>query len=102
MFAQNHTYCNAGLIAGNSTNMQQTPKIDRPKAHPMAGKTMTGAEMVVQVLADEGVDSLSSVRLGGRIDRQEFRHGRSHDRPCLVLVVATIQQPRRLSLRRTL
>ncbi len=27
-------------------------------AHPLAGKTMTGAEMIVQVLADEGVDTI--------------------------------------------
>lgn len=31
---------------------------DTAKKHPLAGKTMTGAEMVVQVLADEGVDTV--------------------------------------------
>ena len=30
----------------------------KSKKHPMAGKTMTGAEMVIQVLADEGVDTV--------------------------------------------
>lgn len=38
--------------------MQESPKTPRSVAHPMAGKTMTGAEMVVQVLADEGVDTI--------------------------------------------
>ncbi len=29
-----------------------------PRQHPLAGKTMTGGEMIVQVLADEGVDTI--------------------------------------------
>ncbi|MEJ2108973.1 MAG: thiamine pyrophosphate-binding protein, partial [Acidobacteriota bacterium] len=28
------------------------------KRHPLAGKHMTGAEMIVQVLAQEGVDTV--------------------------------------------
>src|ERR1044071_1947929 len=28
----------------------------KPQPHPLAGKTMTGAEMVIQMLADEGTD----------------------------------------------
>ena len=27
-------------------------------SHPLSGKSMTGAEMIVQILADEGVDVL--------------------------------------------
>ena len=38
--------------------MKLTPKTTRATPHPMAGKTMTGAEMVVQILADEGVDTI--------------------------------------------
>lgn len=34
------------------------PKKSASKKHPMAGKTMEGAEMVLQVLADEGVDTV--------------------------------------------
>jgi len=30
----------------------------RPQAHPLAGQTMTGAEIVVQVIADEGVSAI--------------------------------------------
>ena len=30
----------------------------RPDGHPLAGRRMTGAEMIVQVLADEGVDAI--------------------------------------------
>jgi acetolactate synthase-1/2/3 large subunit len=29
-----------------------------PSAHPRAGQSMTGAEIIVQVLADEGVDTI--------------------------------------------
>src|SRR5205085_5394320 len=28
----------------------------QPRAHPLAGKTMSGAEIVIQILADEGTD----------------------------------------------
>ncbi len=38
--------------------MKLTPKAPRATPHPLAGKEMTGAEMVVQVLADEGVDTI--------------------------------------------
>jgi acetolactate synthase-1/2/3 large subunit len=27
-------------------------------AHPLAGKSMSGAEMIIQVIADEGVDTV--------------------------------------------
>src|SRR5215470_20339892 len=30
----------------------------RAPQHPLAGKTMSGADMIVQVLADEGVDAI--------------------------------------------
>ncbi len=33
-------------------------EIPGAEAHPLAGATMTGAEMIVQVLADEGVDTI--------------------------------------------
>src|SRR5210317_138943 len=38
--------------------MKLTPKTTPAEPHPLAGKEMTGAEMVVQVLADEGVDTI--------------------------------------------
>jgi acetolactate synthase-1/2/3 large subunit len=30
----------------------------RPKAHPLAGKAMSGAQMIVQVIADEGTEAI--------------------------------------------
>ena len=37
-------------------------------SHPLAGKRMTGAEMVVQVLADEGVDTIFGYPGGAVLD----------------------------------
>src|SRR5437879_13568043 len=31
-------------------------ELTSPSRHPLAGQTMTGADMVIQVLADEGVE----------------------------------------------
>src|ERR1041384_817108 len=52
----------------STTSMAKTPKIrelssaSRPSTpsiqHPLAGQKMTGAEMIVQVLADEGVATI--------------------------------------------
>jgi acetolactate synthase-1/2/3 large subunit len=36
----------------------ETFEIPGAEAHPLAGRTMTGAEMIVRVLADEGVDTI--------------------------------------------
>src|SRR5881409_4409685 len=33
-------------------------ELTSPSPHPLAGQTMTGADMVIQVLADEGVEVL--------------------------------------------
>ena len=38
--------------------MKLTPKTPRSVPHPLAGKEMTGAEMIVQVLDEEGVDTI--------------------------------------------
>jgi acetolactate synthase-1/2/3 large subunit len=35
-----------------------TPKPKTASSHPLAGNRMSGAEMLVQVLADEGVDTI--------------------------------------------
>ncbi|MCS4504550.1 Acetolactate synthase large subunit [wastewater metagenome] len=37
---------------------EQAPRIPHSTQHPLAGEQMSGAEMVVQVLADEGVDTV--------------------------------------------
>ena len=80
MLAQNNAYCNAqtfrqhsGIsewkqrrrgrklrksrpVSGNTMDTQVQSKLNRP--HPLTGSMMTGADMIVQVLADEGVKTM--------------------------------------------
>ncbi len=60
--------------------MQQSPKITRTETHPMSGKTMTGADMVVQVLADEGVDTIFGYSGGAILPTYDavFRYNDEH------------------------
>jgi len=60
--------------------MKQTPKTTRATPHPMAGKTMTGAEMVVQILADEGVDTIFGYSGGAILPTYDavFRYNAEH------------------------
>jgi acetolactate synthase-1/2/3 large subunit len=46
------------------------------KPHPLAGKRMTGAEMIIQVLADEGVDTIFGYSGGAILPTYDaiFRH----------------------------
>jgi len=37
---------------------QSSPETRNPASHPLAGRQMKGAEMIIQVLADEGVDTI--------------------------------------------
>ncbi len=38
--------------------MKEQHQVHELSAHPLAGRTLTGAEMIIQVLADEGVDAI--------------------------------------------
>ncbi len=60
--------------------MKLTAKTPRAIPHPMAGKTMTGAEMVVQVLADEGVDTIFGYSGGAILPTYDavFRYNADH------------------------
>ena len=52
-------------------------------AHPRAGQLMTGAETIVQVLADEGVDTIFGYSGGAILPTYDavFRHNAEHARP---------------------
>ena len=58
------------------------PTHDTPQAapHALAGKTMTGAEMIVQVLADEGVDTIFGYSGGAILPTYDaiFRYNAEH------------------------
>ena len=69
MVAQTEQYCNAPKISKHSCKIRnlwnQAVKIMSDQAntvesvgHPLAGRSMSGADTVVQVLADEGVETI--------------------------------------------
>jgi acetolactate synthase-1/2/3 large subunit len=64
-----------------------------PPPHPLAGTTMSGADMLVQVLADEGVDTIFGYSGGAILPTYDaiFRYNESHDREIRLIVPATEQ-----------
>ncbi len=66
----------------------------RGDRHPLAGAKMTGAEMVVQVLADEGVDTIFGYSGGAILPTYDaiFRHNVSRPDEKIELVVPANEQ----------
>src|SRR5271166_3421249 len=64
-----------------------------PAAHPLAGTTMTGADMLVQVLADEGVETIFGYSGGAILPIYDavFRYNLEHDSAMPLLVPANEQ-----------
>ncbi len=62
-------------------------------AHPLAGSTMNGADMIMQVLADEGVDTIFGYSGGAILPTYDavFRYNESHDQDIRLIVPATEQ-----------
>jgi len=62
-------------------------------AHPLAGASMTGAEMLVQVLADEGVDTIFGYSGGAILPIYDavFRYNRDHHSAMPLIVPANEQ-----------
>src|SRR5450759_577309 len=62
-------------------------------AHPLAGASMTGAEMLVQVLADEGVDTIFGYSGGAILPIYDavFRYNQEH-RSSMPLIVPANEQ----------
>ncbi len=62
--------------------------------HPLAGKIMTGGEVVVQVLADEGVDTLFGYSGGAILPTYDaiFRHNRERPQQKIDLIVPANEQ----------
>ena len=91
MVAQLPEYCNAIKISKHSPeirylcdflkNSMSTPKpANRQQRHPLAGTQMSGADIVVQVLADEGVDILFGYSGGAILPTYDavFRYNDQH------------------------
>jgi acetolactate synthase-1/2/3 large subunit len=62
-------------------------------AHPLAGTSMTGADMVVQVLADEGVDTIFGYSGGAILPIYDavFRYNQAHHAAMPLIVPANEQ-----------
>jgi acetolactate synthase-1/2/3 large subunit len=62
-------------------------------AHPLAGATMSGADMLVQVLADEGVDTIFGYSGGAILPIYDavFRYNQEHDAAMPLVVPANEQ-----------
>jgi acetolactate synthase-1/2/3 large subunit len=62
--------------------------------HPAAGKTMTGAEMVIQVLADEGIDAIFGYSGGAILPTYDavFRWNEGHPDQEIKLIVPANEQ----------
>src|ERR1700738_48335 len=62
-------------------------------AHPRAGAIMSGAEMLVQVLADEGVDTIFGYSGGAILPIYDavFRYNRDHPAALPLIVPANEQ-----------
>src|SRR5205809_1755318 len=64
------------------------------KRHPLTGATMNGADMIVQVLADEGVDTVFGYSGGAILPTYDavFRYNESHAEKNLRLIVPATEQ----------
>src|SRR6056297_124226 len=60
--------------------MSEISETKSTPAHPLAGKTMTGADIIVQVLADEGVDTVFGYSGGAILPTYDavFRYNEKH------------------------
>jgi acetolactate synthase-1/2/3 large subunit len=78
--------------------MNHSPQMADSATHPLAGKTMTGADMVVQVLADQGVDTIFGYSGGAilptydAVFRYNDEHRDSNGREPMPLIVPANEQ----------
>ena len=108
MLAQWVEYCNATEISKHSPKnsddnqagqtVSKQAKAATGTAHPMAGKRMSGADIVVQVVADEGVDTIFGYSGGAilptydAVFRYNDKHKRADGSPAMPLIVPANEQ----------
>src|SRR5437870_6937169 len=65
----------------------------KPKPHPLAGQTMTGAEIVIQILADEGTDVVFGYSGGAILPTYDaiFRFNKNNNERMPLIVPANEQ-----------
>ena len=73
--------------------MKDSYDLKNQTAHPLAGRTMTGADMLVQVLADEGVETIFGYSGGAILPIYDavFRYNVEHDSAMPLIVPANEQ-----------
>ncbi|HXI47719.1 MAG TPA: biosynthetic-type acetolactate synthase large subunit [Steroidobacteraceae bacterium] len=73
--------------------MKERYELSGQGAHPLAGASMTGADMLVQVLADEGVDTIFGYSGGAILPIYDavFRYNQEHDSAMPLVVPANEQ-----------
>ena len=64
------------------------------KKHPLAGATLNGADMIIQVIADEGVDTIFGYSGGAILPTYDavFRYNESHPKKNVRLIVPATEQ----------
>jgi len=92
MVAQKFEYCNAIKISKHSRKIRKYAQDGKTmneqsntailESHPLCGKAMSGADTVVQVLADEGVDTVFGYSGGAILPIYDavFRYNHDHKR----------------------
>src|SRR5207248_11159079 len=65
-----------------------------PQTHPLAGEELNGADMIVQVLADEGVDTIFGYSGGAILPTYDaiFRYNANHEGNEIRLIVPATEQ----------
>jgi acetolactate synthase-1/2/3 large subunit len=73
--------------------VKEADELPGPTAHPLAGAVMSGADMLVQVLADEGVDTIFGYSGGAILPIYDalFRYNQEHDSAMPLVVPANEQ-----------
>src|SRR5262249_51867193 len=74
--------------------MTSLPEKKRVQQHPLASTTMSGADMIVQVLADEGVSTIFGYSGGAILPSYDaiFRYNESHPSEEIRLIVPATEQ----------
>ncbi len=67
----------------SNVTVTERPETSQNQRHPLAGTAMSGADIVVQVLADEGVDTIFGYSGGAILPTYDavFRYNDTHRRP---------------------
>src|SRR5437762_14232040 len=84
----------AGSAKGSHAPSRRTLDRAPREPHPLAGSTLTGADAIVQVLADEGVDTIFGYSGGAILPTYDavFRYNESHPEKNLRLIVPATEQ----------